>query len=642
VALVVAYHLHLKGAGGGFIGVDVFFVISGYLMTKIIWRELAAGHFGYWRFIGARAARIWPALATLIVVLFLVGAFWLPPFDLEILAEQAKAAMLFWSNQFFLERSGYNTHSADTNWLLHTWSLSLEWQFYMLYPLLLVGVVALKNRLRSLVPSAGAARWAVAVLVLLIAGSCADQIRRLAGDADGSFFLLPARAWEMLAGGVVFFVERDALGRRSAWRAVASYAGVALVLASALAIAFFRLRPVGLGPVMWLPVAGTALILWANHPHNLLLRHAALQRLGLWSYSVYLWHWPILVALRMTDLSVDHPWLTAALAAAASLVLGGLSFHYVERMVQRRRAGAWRGALKPLLTMALAGIGTLVVAATHGLDFRQRPDFYRGYRSSLAPLYFPDLCSNFKKSPEQLQMCSIEKHSRRRILVIGDSHAEHFYAWFVAHSPVSVDFFSASECPPVPNFDRIQPGYRCAEYASIAWGKARSADYDTVVVAARWATVGLDGAPYCHRADGGGCDFVSVPAKQKLVLAELRDAIERTLRAGKTVVMVAGSPEARFRVPERLAREQFWYGEPRLAANLKSLREQTAWIDPLFRELESRPGFHVVSLRDRLCDGETCRLYDAQLKRPIYLDESHFDPVWIATQADLFARFVRP
>jgi len=635
VILVVAYHLHLRGTGGGFIGVDVFFVISGYLMTKIIWHGLAAGDFGYWRFVGARAARIWPALATMIVLLFVAGAFVLPPFDLAILAEQAQRAVLFWSNQYFLERSGYNTHSVDTNWLLHTWSLSVEWQFYLLYPVLLVAIVALKKRWPALPP--------VAALALLIALSCAYQSLQTGVAADRGFFLFPARAWEMLAGGLVCFVERGANEHGSRWRAVASHAGLAMVVGSALGFAYFRLQPVGLNVWLWLPVGGTALVLWADHQRNLVLRNRVLQRIGLWSYSVYLWHWPVIVALRMTDLPVRHPALTALIVIAASLVLGGLSYHYVERS-PRRAAGAWRAMLKPLAVMAMAGVGTLVVAASDGLDFRQRDrhDFYRGYRSSVEPLYFPARCSNFKKTPEQLQLCTIANEGGGRVLVIGDSHAEHFYAWFVRHSRVPVDFFTVAECPPVPNFERIQAGYRCLDYASIAWRKAASADYDTVIVSARWSTVGLAGPGYCHRADHGRCVFIEGAAKKKQAVAELRGAIERTLRAGKTVVVVAGSPESPFRVPERLARERFWYGESTLAIDLRAWREQTAWLEPTFQALRSTPGFHFVSLRDRLCSGQTCRLYDAELERPVYLDESHFDPVWIAQQADLFAPFVQP
>ena len=647
VALVVAYHLQLKGAGGGFIGVDVFFVISGYLMTKIIWRGLAEGQFSFWAFVGARAARIWPALAALVVGCFVLGALWLPWFDLRTLAEQGRWALLFLSNQYFREHSGYDTQSADDLWLLHTWSLSLEWQFYMLYPLALLAAARLWQWLR---PARFAQELRSLLLTLLLLGaglSFGHQWLQSRVDPEGSFFGLPARAWELLAGGLVCLVGREQATSRAGWRLAASYAGLVLIAASALAIAYWRLRPVGLAGLLAVPAAGVALILWANDSRNVVLRHRWVQTVGSWSYSIYLWHWPVIVALRLTTHSVDHPWLTALAATVASLLLGGLSYRYVERL-----AGAsagqptWRAALAPCLALLLAGGATIAVATSDGLAFRardrDRDNFYRGYEAAIAPLNFPAQCSNFKVTAQQLKVCPIQRPgSRRRVLVIGDSHAEHLWPWFVEHSQVTVDFFTASECPPVPRFERLQPGYHCKDYASIAWHKAAAPEYDTVVVSARWATVGLLGPPYCHQPAGQHCSRPAAARKQQLSLAELRAAIETSLQAGKTVVVLDSAPEARFRVPKRLAREMFWYGEARLTIDAPAWRAQSAWIDTLFADLKARPGFHLVSLRDRLCNNVACRVYDSTLQRPIYLDQSHFDPLWIIENGDIFAPFVR-
>lgn len=633
VALVLAFHLQAKGAGGGFVGVDVFFVISGYLMTQIVCRGLAEGSFSYWRFVAARAARIWPALAGLVVLLFAFGAWLLPPFDLQILAEQARAALLFTSNHHFLDRSGYITHAGDTHWLLHTWSLSVEWQFYLLYPLLLMGLMKLTARKRVV----------VAVVAALMALSLALQLMQSRTHADASFFLLPGRCWELLAGGLVFLLQADAPATPSRWRQVASYAGLALVLGAVLAIAGLRLRSVGAGPWLLLPVGGTMLILWARHQGNALLRNPALQRMGLWSYSVYLWHWPIIIGLRMTEYPLDHPQLTMLATIIGSLFMGWLSYACIERPWTARDASAWQLARKPVLAFALSAGMVWVATATEGLGFRERggPDFYSDYWASIKPLYFPDGCSNFKKPAAELTTCAVRKGGPARILVIGDSHADHLYAWFTAHGASSVDFLSAAECPPVPHFERMQPGYACKDYAAIAWGKAMSADYDTVIVSARWSTIGLMGAPYCHQAAGERCVVPSsLGAKQVLVRSELQAAVIAALKAGKTVVMVDGSPESRLRVPERLAREQFWYGSPRLTVPAATLVSQNAWLEPVFDALRDTPGFHRVSLRDKLCDAMVCQTFDKVLQRPIFLDESHFDPIWIAQQSDLFAPFV--
>ena len=634
VALVVAFHLQLKGAAGGFIGVDVFFVLSGYLMTKMVWRRLDAGRFRYADYLVRRAARIWPALAALVLLLLVAGAAWLPPFDMLRLAEQGVRALVFVSNHYFLAHSGYITHAGDSLWLLHTWSLSVEWQFYLLYPLLLIMLTRWSPRAR---------RKAVAVagvaLVMLLSLAWHLWLSRRA--AESGFFLLSARMWELLAGALVALLAQPSAG--GLWRAWVSHLGLALVLVGALLIAAARVRTVGAGAWLVLPVLGTAMVLWAD-ADNRVLRNPVLQGLGRWSYSIYLWHWPLIIGLRLTDLPQAHPWACTAAIACASVLLGWASYTFVERPLMQGRAGRLRTLAAPLAKMVAAGVVVFVVLATAGLPSRKpgRGDFYDGYWASVSSRYFPDACSNYKKPLQEIKPCRIEKHTPARVLVIGDSHAEHFYAWFVAHSPGSVDFYTAAECPPVPNLRRTQPGYHCAEYAAEAWRKAQAEPYDTVVVAARWATVGLAGAPYCHASGDGRCvEPTTLSAKQRVVLDELRTAVRATLARGKTVVLVDSAPESTLRVADRVAREQFWYGQVRLRLPAAALRAQTGWMEPLFEGLGSTLGFHRVSLRGRLCNETVCRVYDDALKRPIYYDESHFDPLWIERQADLFARFMK-
>ena len=237
VALVLAFHLQLRGSGGGFVGVDVFFVISGYLMTQIIWGGLSRGDFSYWRYLAGRALRIWPALAVMVVLLLAVGTLVLPPSDLKIVAEQALPALGLVSNHFFLARTGYNTQTVDTNWLLHTWSLSVEWQFYLLYPLVLLGAARLK-----------AGRWlALAVVTVLWVLSLGCQVLLSASSPASAFFLLPARAWEMLAGALVFLIEPQVRLTRLPLRAVISYGGLALLLGAALWLGVRHVPPEGVG-----------------------------------------------------------------------------------------------------------------------------------------------------------------------------------------------------------------------------------------------------------------------------------------------------------------------------------------------------------------------------------------------------------
>ncbi|HET7793601.1 MAG TPA: SGNH hydrolase domain-containing protein, partial [Rhizobacter sp.] len=369
------------------------------------------------------------------------------------------------------------------------------------------------------------------------------------------------------------------------------------------------------------------------------LGHAGLRSLGQWSYSIYLWHWPLVVALRMTDAFLDQPQLAAFGVAALSVVCGALSYRWVESYSQQ----GWVRLRRPVLAMAAAALLAVGAAVSGGWPGRgEAGAAYGDYLASVRAAYYPDRCSNFMKTVQDMQVCSVRKGSSPpRILVIGDSHAEQLYPWFVAHSGVTVDFYTQAECPPVPNFERVQSGFHCRDYAGAAWGKAATEPYDTLVLAAYWPNIGLNGAPYCHAERHAPCSLTEGSRKQALVRTELKLAIESLLAQGKTVVMLAPTPASRVRVPERIARERFWFGEVRLQIDARTLVEQTGWLTPLFEELRGRPGFHLIDLNDQLCTGQVCKVYDSELKRPVYIDESHFDPVWMSTHGDALAPFAR-
>lgn len=627
VLLVVAYHLQWRGAGGGYIGVDVFFVISGYLMTRIVWGGLERGTFDYGRYLAARAVRIWPALGAMVAVLLALGAWWLPPFDVDALAQQSLRAVAFWSNQFFLDRSGYDIRTADTNWLLHTWSLSVEWQFYLLYPLVLVAIARWSRR-----------RSVALISVLVLAGlSLAGHLWWSATAPEQAFFLLPARAWELLAGGAAWLVVPREGAVRRPWLGTV---GVALILAAALWLALRRVPAVGAGWLLVPAVLGAVMVMASHDGHNRLLGASPLQWLGRWSYSIYLWHWPLIVGLRMTDAFLDHPRLAAGGVAVLSVLCGALSYRWVEAPAGRARTARM---LRPTLALAMAGGLAVAMGAMAGRAPRAgEPPAWQAYRDSVRALYYPERCSNFMKTAAATQVCRVDKSTLPRILVIGDSHAEHLYPWFVAHSEVSVDFFTQAECPPVPHFERMQAGFHCRDYAEAAWKHAQSGSYDTLVVAAYWPNIGLDGAPYCHQLPGeAACVQFPLAQKQARVRAELRAAITALAQRGKTVVVVAPTPEARVRVPERIERERHWYGQVRLRIDERVIAERSGWLTPLFDELRGMERVHVVSFNPALCRMGTCEVYDAALQRPVFVDESHFDPVWIARHGGALAPFAQ-
>jgi hypothetical protein len=245
------------------------------------------------------------------------------------------------------------------------------------------------------------------------------------------------------------------------------------------------------------------------------------------------------------------------------------------------------------------------------------------------------------KRIEDVVVCPISRDDRRHVLVIGDSHAEHLYPWFAAKSEVSVDFLTEAECPPVPNFERLQAGFHCRDYAARAFETAADPRYDTVILSGTWTLIGDRGPTYCHATPGGSCAVVADRDQRRaLAREELGAALRALLARGKTVVVLDGTPMAPVKIPPRLARERYWFGTPRLTIDAGSLRVYD-WIDALFEELSALPGFHRVSLRPDLCDARACKVWDAELGAPVFLDDSHFTPAWIVRHGGVFAPFVQ-
>ncbi len=364
--------------------------------------------------------------------------------------------------------------------------------------------------------------------------------------------------------------------------------------------------------------------------------------MGKWSYSIYLWHWPLVALSAMDAVLERRPLAGLGFVVVGSVVLGWASFTLVEsRPRSRTRFRVRTSIMKPLLAFGIAGLAAAGVAASG--DYRM-PSRNHSTPTGLAAEadYFPASCSNYQKQARDVHPCRIERQGHRTVLVIGDSFAEHLYPWFETHSLVPVDFLAEAGCPPVPHFDRLQAGFHCLDFARLVWRAALEPRYDTVVISGNWSMVGSAGPPYCHETGTGKCTLLACMEKREAVLAEMKAAIQELLAAGKTVVVLDVAPIAYVSVPQRIERELFWFGTPRFHNSRQALLADNEWIDSLFAEFRDSPGYHLLSLRPALCDASTCKPYDPDLKRSIYVDDRHFDPVWMAKNGGIFTPFVQP
>jgi len=308
VAFVVIFHFDESLLQGGFVGVDIFFVISGFLMTSIVLTKLEINSLSIWRFYLSRANRILPALIFLCVFWLVVGYFWFSLIDYKALAKDSITSILFLSNFFYWKTSGYFAAASNEKFLLHTWSLSVEWQFYLVYPI----VLSLLYRF-----------WGIAVTrVALIIGlimSLFLSIYFSQSHSVPSYFLLPTRAWEMLLGGIAF-VYPFSLSRST--RRLTNGIGLALMLLSCIIISSEVAWP---GYMALLPCFATYLVIVSNEQDSLITKNLIVQMLGRWSYSIYLWHWPIVTVGYYYSF---QNWFV--MGVVLSITAGALSYHFVE------------------------------------------------------------------------------------------------------------------------------------------------------------------------------------------------------------------------------------------------------------------------------------------------------------------------
>lgn len=360
VLVVIAFHAKVSGFSGGYVGVDVFFVISGFLITSILRREIAEGTYSLARFYERRIRRILPALLFMCAVTVGVAALFFIPRDFKDLAQSAGATAGFVSNLYFWRKAGYFDQAAEWKPLLHAWSLGVEEQYYIVWPLMLV-------LLCRLTPAA--MRWSVGGLAVASLGVAAILV---ATEPHAAFYLLPARMWELLAGAALALGLLPQVETR--WRQALGLAGMVAILAAVLLYDGKTPFP---GITALLPCLGTLAVLAAgtggSSGTSRLLALPALAALGRISYSLYLWHWPMLVLPQYYLLRALTPTETAGLMAAAFAV-AVLSYRFVE-MPFRHGLRTGRPVLFAGAAAAMAMIGAIGILGwrTDGLPGRFDP-----------------------------------------------------------------------------------------------------------------------------------------------------------------------------------------------------------------------------------------------------------------------------
>ncbi|MFG1477568.1 acyltransferase family protein [Xanthobacter sp. V4C-4] len=420
VSPVVLFHADPALAPGGYVGVDVFFVISGYLITSIIAADLAKGGFSLARFYDRRVRRILPAYVFMAVVTTLAALVLLTPAMLMGYGDQLRAASTFLANRYFLSVTSYFGPAAEDLPLLHTWSLAIEEQFYLFWPLLLAGLF--HRRLRRALPY---------VVVAIIAVSLVLATRNAVLRPAPAFFNFGGRIWELALGAVLALGLLPRLRRQQVAEALAA-AGVVMILG---AIVLFNKSTLFPGATALVPTLGALFILWAGEDGRQtragrLLSVAPLVWVGLISYSLYLWHWPLLVGLRLV--AGPHPPVAQlAVTVAAAVVLAAVSWRYVEAPFRHVSFTGLRGELRSI-GLGVAALAVLVavgfgLSRAQGLPGRASAAALAAERAAADQWKGTDLCLLGPNRAEPPAACRFgaETPGAPLIALWGDSLANH-------------------------------------------------------------------------------------------------------------------------------------------------------------------------------------------------------------------------
>jgi peptidoglycan/LPS O-acetylase OafA/YrhL len=597
VLAVVGFHTGIPGLSGGFVGVDVFFVISGFLISSIIFKGLRNGNFSLAEFYARRIRRIFPALILILLSVWLFGWSELMPQQFKQMGADIAGAAGFISNIQLCAQSGYFDRAAILKPLLHLWSLGIEEQFYLIWPLTLI--VVWKSRFR------------LVILIGLLAGSFFINVSNVTIQREATFYMPQSRFWELLIGSCIAYIQsphETALffGRRLrnvfAWITyskklgnLVALTGLLLVAGSIVGIDDSFLFP---GYAALLPTLGAALVIsagpnaWTNRK---ILSRRVLVVIGLISYPLYLWHWPVLYALRMSSLNQPSP-AAMSIAIGFAFLLAWLTFHFVETPI---RTGTSVFAKHAVALLMLAMLGTfslgLLSVTTAGFPSRVSGEAYRFMvqNDEHVSLWRQDRCFLERKSLDwrSFQAECIDSEPKRVPLVFlwGDSHAADLYPGIRKLQSDRGRFrlaqFNSSSCAPILKY-QAPSRKNCAEINDHVLRTILDSRPATVILASQHWPVG-DTAAY----------------------SQLTETIVSLKHAGvHRVIIVGADPEWRMPLNELLAKScttivsdcpPYRLDTSNLVSrNLEDDRALGAWV--------AKADATYVSIIDELCNADGC------------------------------------
>jgi peptidoglycan/LPS O-acetylase OafA/YrhL len=588
ILAVVIYHINPRLIPGGFVGVDVFFVISGYLITGILWKSLLNNDFSFLDFYNRRAKRLFPALFVMVFFCFIASYFFLLPSETKDFGRSIPASVFYYSNFYFYSISGYFSNDLKLSPLLHTWSLSVEEQFYIVFPILMFLVYRFfKNSVLSF------------LLVFLFISLMVSEFL-LYHDPSLSFYASPSRFFQFLIGACVAIFDYRKMKN--------NVGGFWLVLSSVLVLVFCFLfinestRFPGFSAIA--PSLAVATLIYFGINKGLftyrVLSLEPLVFIGKISYSTYLWHWPIIVFYKMVVSTSPNKYEQFFLLIM-SIVIGYLSWRFVENKFryidkEAKNISFFLKALSVGGLFSLFGVG-LVLA--NGLDnrFTEQQLYFSSFieydskKQREGECYLSDVEYSFDDF--KIDKCIVHKENQDNYLLIGDSHAAHFYnALALTLTNVSISQVNASGCKPVYPYTG-EP--RCADLIKWAFNDLIISDhFDKIIISARWKSEDL---------------------------SNLRNTINKISPYTDEVVVLGPIVTYDQALPRLLARSEMKDKEDEFISNARNF-DKISKIDNFFKTNLVDESVNYISILDAVCpDSECITLTEAGM--PLQWDYGH-------------------
>tara|TARA_Y100000031_G_scaffold40119_1_gene45647 strand:+ start:256213 stop:258180 length:1968 start_codon:yes stop_codon:yes gene_type:complete len=620
VLAVIFFHLNFLWIPGGYVGVDIFFVISGYLITSIILKEIDRGAFTLVNFYERRIRRIIPAAFATVVVSSLFAYALLLPRDLDEYAYSVVATVFYVSNLFFWTKNGYFQPTAEEKPLLHTWSLSVEEQFYIFFPLFVLISLRFVNKKTLFI---------ILVLLSVVSLGIAQKLLSSFSGTNTAFYFLPTRAWELAIGGLLAFNVFPPLKSQFS-KSLISFTGAALIF---YAVFFFNKNTPFPGLYALFPCLGTACIIFAGlgtPNYSVFARFLGTSPavfIGKISYSLYLIHWPV-IAFWQYRYGATLSVLEQLGILGLTFVMAVLSWKYIENPFRNSDFLKTKTVfLTTFAIMFLLSVVSYFTVSAHIGEKRMSPQALSILEAVENHNPLRDKC-NYNKDPvdptELISLCTIGDASAGPVsaIVWGDSHAD---AVVPAVDEVLKQKgkaglqYTKSSCMPVPELYLTsgRSAENCLDYNSRVKNYILENDaLKYVFMAARWTR-------YQH----GVSDTSDVPVAQEnsvSALAEkLQEVVAQLNNAGKTVIIFGPVPELDYKAPDCLAKQVLYEDSKRFSCaglDYAEFEEQQNHILSILKPLPNL-GAHVIYPSERFCEAGQCYVHDN--RKSFYYDDNH-------------------